>query len=83
MLPKSVIPTGVPRSSRHRPNCHPDRSNGAFCRCGVEGSWQYHRVLALSPFFEFRFSIFASSLFSAFSVLFLLPFSVNSVFLSL
>src|SRR5208283_2732406 len=20
--------------------CHPDRSNGAFCRCAVEGSWQ-------------------------------------------
>ena len=21
------------------PSCHPDRSNGAFCRCAVEGSW--------------------------------------------
>src|SRR5208283_3076161 len=35
-------PLGVrpsPTHATHSSNCHPTRSNGAFRRCGVEGSW--------------------------------------------
>ena len=34
--------------------CHPDRSNGAFCRCGVEGSRHILQNLALLPLFVLR-----------------------------
>ena len=34
--------------------CHPDRSNGAFCRCGAEGSRRSPRVLTPSSLFAFR-----------------------------
>ena len=31
------------------PSCHPDRSNGAFCRCAVEGSWHDFKSRPPSP----------------------------------
>jgi hypothetical protein len=39
------LPSSIPAQSPRPPSprlawCHPDRSNGAFCRCAVEGSRQ-------------------------------------------
>lgn len=38
--------------------CHPDWSNGAICRCAVEGSLHTRPVLALRSFLDFRVSLF-------------------------
>ena len=63
--PDSLFYAKLWRDSQPR---HPDRSNGAFCRCrarfvrpgrfaGAEGPRHKLRVLALVPLFDFRFSI--------------------------
>ena len=44
----------APRSGSSPHCCHPDRSNGAFCRCGVEGSRQ---DVSLKPSSSRRFSL--------------------------
>jgi len=55
--PDSLFHAKLWRDSQPR---HPDRSNGASCRCGVEGSRHKLQVLALVPLFDFRFSICGS-----------------------
>jgi len=72
LLPFSSLPTSAPSANSKRAErpdfflraefwcvaqtCHPDRSNGAFCRCGVEGPRHILQNLALLPLFVFRLS---------------------------